>query len=82
MGVDDEEFSLSSFSELLKKANIQIEYQVDFCMNGKEAVDQLIAAYKSNMSYKVIFTDFNMPIMDGLEAISKIRKFLSSNIGL
>ena len=27
-------------------------------------------------SYKIIFTDFNMPIMDGIDSTKKIRKFL------
>ena len=28
------------------------------------------------MSYKVIFTDFSMPIMDGIESTREIRKWL------
>ena len=34
------------------------------------------------MSYKVIFTDFSMPVMSGIESTILIRKFLSEEIGL
>ena len=34
------------------------------------------------MSYKVIFTDFSMPVMGGIESTILIRKFLSEEIGL
>ena len=29
---------------------------------------------KNQMSYRLIFTDFNMPIMNGIEATQKIRE--------
>ena len=32
------------------------------------------------MSYKIIFTDFNMPVMDGLEFTRFTRKFLDSDM--
>ena len=50
---------------------------MDYCIDGLEAVKQVQSAYESNMSYKVILIDFSMPVMDGIEAVSKIRKILN-----
>ena len=66
--VDDEEFCLSTLSTLLHKAGIDVTYQVDFCINGEEAVNIVTEAYNHDFRYKIIFTDFNMPIMDGIES--------------
>ena len=30
------------------------------------------------MRYSIIFTDFSMPVMDGIEATKKIRAYLDS----
>jgi CheY-like chemotaxis protein len=32
--------------------------------------------YENGMSYSIIFTDFSMPVMDGIEATKKIRRYL------
>ena len=45
-------------------------------MNGQEAFDQVVTSTKLGFSYKIIFTDFSMPVMDGIEASIKIKKFL------
>ena len=55
---------------------------MDFCMSGEEAVKQVKKAYKNNMAYKIIFTDFSMPGMDGIQATSEIRKFLKEEQNL
>ena len=74
---DDEEFCLASMKAMLFKAGVDVENQVDFCITGLEAVDQVKDAYLNNMSYLVIFTDFNMPIMNGIDATAQIRTFLT-----
>ena len=33
-------------------------------------------ATQLGLSYKVIFTDFSMPVMDGIQATKKIRQYL------
>ena len=62
---------------MLFRAGIDTEYQVDFCITGQEAFDQLIASTNLGLSYKVIFTDFNMPVMDGIQATKKMRAYLT-----
>ena len=38
--------------------------------------------YLNGGSYKIILTDFNMPVMDGLEASAQIRQFLTDQMSL
>lgn len=61
---------------MLFRNGIDVENQVDFCINGLEGVNQIKEAYKIGVQYQVIFTDFNMPLLDGIEATEKIREFL------
>ena len=58
---------------MLESAGIDINHQVDFCSDGKEAIDTLIKSYDKGINYKIIFTDFSMPIMDGIDATKEIR---------
>jgi two-component system, sensor histidine kinase and response regulator len=75
--VDDEEFCLSSVKAILGSLGFDVEYQVEFCIHGKEAYEQLISTYANGMSYKFILTDFNMPEMDGIESTKAIRNHLT-----
>jgi CheY-like chemotaxis protein len=59
---------ITTFS--LKKFN----HMVDIANNGLEAVNK----YREN-DYDVILMDIMMPVMDGLEATSQIRKFEKEN---
>ena len=66
MVTDDEEFCISAMSAMLKRNGININEHVDFCMNGKEAVEKLKESFEVGMKYKIIFLDFSMPVMDGI----------------
>jgi CheY-like chemotaxis protein len=77
MVVDDEEFCIASMKSMLYSSGADTEYQVDFCITGQEALDQLIFATSIGFTYKVIFTDFNMPVMDGINATKKMRAYLN-----
>ena len=51
---------------MLFNFGIDTENRVDFCITGLEALEKLKSAYKNNHNYAIIFTDFNMPIMNGI----------------
>lgn len=82
MIVDDEEFCLTTMKSMLFNLGIDIMNQVDSCINGLEALDTLKSAYKSNQSYKIIFTDFSMPVMGGIESITKMRSYLGEDLNI
>lgn len=64
--VDDNENNRTILTQMLLLENIQ----ADVARNGIEALQIL----ETGKTYDVILMDYNMPIMDGLETISKIRK--------
>ena len=72
--IDDEEFCISSMRAILFKLGIDLDNMVDFCMNGQEACELAEYALKLGMTYKLIFTDFNMPVMNGIETAARIRE--------
>ena len=73
---DDEEFSIASMSAMLSKIGIDVKNEVDFCINGEEAIEMAKNSLKFGFTYKLILTDFNMPIMNGLEATCCLREIL------
>lgn len=65
--IDDEEFCLTMMKALLFRNGIDVDHQVDLCINGLEGLNKVKEAQKIGVKYQVIFTDFNMPILDGIE---------------
>jgi CheY-like chemotaxis protein len=61
---------------ILHKFHFDINYQLDYCMSGFEALTQLQNTYTAGHQYQLIFTDFNMPGMNGMEATAKMREYL------
>jgi len=82
MIVDDEEFCISAMKAMLKILGIDSEHHVDFCIDGQEALNKLVDTYDAGMSYKIIFTDFKMPIMDGIDATEHMRRILTEDYNL
>lgn len=80
MVVDDEEFCLTTIQSLLFNHGIDTENRVDYCITGLEALEKLKEAYKHDNAYAIIFTDFNMPVMNGIESVGLMRKFLEKEI--
>jgi PleD family two-component response regulator len=68
MVVDDDGFNLRIFGDFLEKCN----KKAIFANNGLEAVTMFEKDYSK---IKVIFMDCEMPVMNGLEATARIRKF-------
>ena len=61
---------------ILKNLGMDVNKQVDFCMNGMEALEMATNTKLLGMQYKLIFTDFNMPVMNGIEATKNLREIL------
>lgn len=76
MVIDDEEFCITAVKQMLSIIGISIENQVDFCFCGQDAVDKLIERYDNGMQFKLILTDYKMPIMDGVQVTKKVRAHL------
>ena len=82
MVVDDEEFCIAAMESMLELAGIDVKNQVDFCIHGQEAVDKLQQSYQLGFQYSIIFTDFNMPIMDGIDATRCMREIMFKDMKL
>ena len=63
--VDDTSMNLTVIKNLLKRTKIQ----VTTCLSGKESIE----ACKKD-KFDIIFMDHRMPVMDGSEALQKIRE--------
>jgi len=63
--VDDNDINLL----LAKKVLLTLNTEVETARNGQEAVDKAL-----NNSFDAIFMDLHMPVMDGYEAVKKIRE--------
>lgn len=84
MIVDDEPYNILALKNMLHIiAKEKLEGICDEASNGQQALDLVITNIKENeklvmerCDYGLIIIDFNMPIMDGNEATSKIRKVI------
>jgi len=62
--VDDEEVNLFLFKNLFKD-----RFQISTAMSPKQGMEII----KENKNIKVVITDMNMPDMDGLQFIDKVK---------
>lgn len=63
--VDDSALVRKQLSEIIAV----LDFEIDVAKNGKEAVEKAVAT-----QYDVITMDINMPVMDGIEAVSQIME--------
>ena len=68
--VDDSATNRLVLKAHLKRAGVA---SVDFACDGAEALGALDAAAKAGAPYDIVFTDFWMPNMNGMELIEKLR---------
>ena len=68
--VDDSPVNRSVLTAFLKKAGV---VSVNHACDGEEALGELDSAASAGNGYDLVFTDFWMPNMNGLEFIEKLR---------
>lgn len=68
--VEDEQVAREKLSKFLNK----FFNKVTLAQNGLEGYDAFIKAKRDNQTIDLILSDINMPIMNGLEMIEKIRE--------
>ena len=76
--VDDEEFCIATMKAIFQICGFNCDYEIDFCINGQESVEKVIEAYENGMSYAIIFTDFSMPVLNGIDSTKKIRNYFKN----
>lgn len=73
--MDDEEFCLNATKKMLIKAGIKPEL-LDFCIDGEEYLKTIRNADSLGVTYSLIFTDFSMPKLNGIEATQQVIEYL------
>lgn len=68
--VDDNENARLIMKDLLE----QMKFDVDLVSSGQEALDAVAAADTFDRPYEIVFLDWQMPFMDGLEVARRIKK--------
>jgi signal transduction histidine kinase len=77
--VDDESFNVF----VLKKYMIDSGLQADVAMNGRIAIDLILKRKEECRickEYRIIFMDINMPIMNGITTMLKIKELINNNV--
>ena len=69
MLVVDDEISIFNIIKAIVKGLMQNDFIIDYASNGEKG----LLLFKKN-NYDLILTDFNMPSMNGIELIRKIKK--------
>ena len=78
MIVDDEEFCLATMKVIFNSCRFDCESEIDFCIEGEESLNKVKEAYENGMTYGIIFMDFSMPVLNGIDATKEIRNYLTN----
>ena len=73
--VDDDKTSVILLERILESEYCDIE----IARNGKIALEMIIESHKKGSPYNVVYIDNNMPIMNGLEVMRRVREFEADN---
>ena len=79
LAVDDDAFNLLSIELILNQFNLRCLK----VMSGKEAIEKLSCIHclePKCKGYKLIFMDYQMPIMDGIETTKEIMRLIKEKI--
>jgi two-component system, sensor histidine kinase and response regulator len=68
--VDDNEIARHVLQDMLES----MTFQVAQAPGGEEALEMIVEADKNGDPFEVVFLDWRMPLMDGIETAHKIRK--------
>lgn len=64
----------STFNRKILGRTIEVFFSdIDFAVNGLEALNMVTIALETHNNYSIIFMDSMMPVMGGIEATGKIR---------
>lgn len=61
-------------SRRILKELLSPHFDCDIAVNGQEAIDSFQLAHESKRPYDVILMDIMMPVVDGMEALLRIRE--------
>lgn len=75
--VDDNIYNIMALKSLLSIYNY---FKIFTAENGQKALDLVLRKAQNNKYFRLIFTDIQMPIMDGYELIRQLRENEQLNI--
>ena len=78
--VDDDVFNTSTFENFMQK----LGYSCEIAFNGSQGITKFLDRQKGKCQYsckmyQIIFTDLNMPLMDGFEMAKEIKRVIREN---
>ncbi len=76
--VDDDQTVLDYFRRMMA----QFEIRCDLALSGREALDMVGAAVAQNNAYHIIFVDYLMEEMDGIETVRRIRQVAGESVSV
>lgn len=74
--VDDDQYNIQVLKAMLTSMN----YKTDWARNGQEAIEKIEYNLKDNKIFEVILMDYNMPVMNGVEATLILNDKIQKNL--